>query len=70
MEENWKTGLLEDLCNLVVSVCAKFEGCAVKTVGGVWLLRVTGFFARRGLISNLGKWFILELTWNSLEYRS
>ena len=27
-----KIELLEDLCNLVDSVCAKFEGCAAKTV--------------------------------------
>ena len=31
------------LCNSVASVCAKFEGCAAKTVGGVGFLRVTGF---------------------------
>ena len=28
------------LCSLVVSVCAKFEDCAAKTVGGVGFLRV------------------------------
>ena len=37
-EGNSKIRLLEALCNLVVSVCAKFEECATKTVGGV------GFF--------------------------
>ena len=26
-----------------MSVCAKFEGCVSKTVGGVGFLRVTGF---------------------------
>ena len=26
-----------------MSVCAKFEGCAAKTVGGVGFLRLTGF---------------------------
>ena len=26
-----------------MSVCAKFEGCASKTVGAVGFLRVTGF---------------------------
>ena len=33
----WKSKirLLEAICNLVVSVCAKFEECATKTVGGV-----------------------------------
>ena len=42
-EANSKIRLLEALCNLVVSVCAKFEECAAKTVGGVGFLRVTGF---------------------------
>ena len=28
----------KDVHNLVVSVCAKFEGCAAKTVGGVGFL--------------------------------
>ena len=37
-EANSKIRLLESLRNLVVSVCVKFEECAVKTVGGV------GFF--------------------------
>ena len=32
--------LLGDFRDLVVSVCAKFKGCAAKTVG---FLRVTGF---------------------------
>ena len=37
-----KNRVLEDHCNLVVSVCAKFERIAAKTVG-VGFLRVTGF---------------------------
>ena len=43
MEKNSKIRLLKDLCSLVVSVPAKFEGCAAKNVGGVGFLRVTGF---------------------------
>ena len=52
-DRGWKSkiGLLEDLCNLVVSVCAKFEGCAAKTVGGVGFLRVTGF-SKKALLPN------------------
>ena len=42
-DANSNIRLLGDLHNWVVSVCAKFEGCAAKTVGGVGLLRVTGF---------------------------
>ena len=42
-EANSKFRILEDLCNLVASVCAKFEGCAAKTVGEVGFLRVTVF---------------------------
>ena len=39
-----KIRLLVDLCNLVVSNCAKSEGCAAKkTVGGAGFLRETGF---------------------------
>ena len=34
-----------DLHNLVVSVCAKFEGCAAKTVGEVGFLPKAHFFA-------------------------
>ena len=30
-----------------MSVCAKFEGCAEKTVGGVGLLRLTVFFKKK-----------------------
>ena len=41
-EANSKMRFLEDLCNLVVSVYAKYEGHAAKTVGGVGFLRVTG----------------------------
>ena len=37
-EANSKIRLLEVLCNLVVSVCAKFEECAAKTVRGVGFL--------------------------------
>ena len=37
-ESNSRIWLLEDLCNIVVSVCAKFEECAAKTVGGVGFL--------------------------------
>ena len=36
--------LLEAFCNLVVSVCAKLEGYAAKTVGGVGFL-AKAFFA-------------------------
>ena len=43
LEANSKIRLLEDLYNLVVSVCAKFEGCNAKSVGGVGFLRVTSF---------------------------
>ena len=39
-------GLLEDLCNSVVSICAKFEGCAAKPVERVGFLRVTVFFKK------------------------
>ena len=38
--------LLEDLSYLVVSVPAKFEGCAVKIVAGVGFFSVTGFFEK------------------------
>ena len=41
-EANLKIRLLEDLHNLVVSVCAKFEGCAAKTVG-VGFLKVKNY---------------------------
>ena len=30
--------LIKNECNLVLSVCAKFEECAAKTVGGVGFL--------------------------------
>ena len=40
---NSKIQLSEALCDLVVSVCAKFEGCAAKTVKEVRFFRVTGF---------------------------
>ena len=43
---NSKIGLLEDLSNLVVSIPAKFEGCAAKIVGGVGFFSVTGFFQK------------------------
>ena len=29
-----------------MSVCAKFEGCAAKTVGGIGFLKVTGFLKK------------------------
>ena len=35
--------LLEALCNLVLSVCAKYDGSDAKTVGGVAFLRVADF---------------------------
>ena len=38
-EANSKIRLQEDLYNLVFSFCAKFEGCAAKTVGGVGFAR-------------------------------
>ena len=41
-----KIQLLENLCILILSVYAKFEGCAANTVGGAGLLRVTGFFQK------------------------
>ena len=37
---NSKLLLLEDLCNLAVRACAKLEGSASKTVGGVGFLMV------------------------------
>ena len=47
---NSKIRLLEDICDLVVSVSAKFEGCAVKTVGGVGFLRVIDFEKKKTLL--------------------
>ena len=46
-EPNLNIGLLEDLCNLVVGVCAKFEGCAANTVGEVEFFKVTGFSKKK-----------------------
>ena len=40
-----KNLLPEALCNLFLSVCAKFERCAAKTVGGVGFLAKAYFFA-------------------------
>ena len=54
-KENSKIWLLEALCNLVVSVCAKFEGFAAKTVGGVGFLRVVGF-SKKAPLSNFASW--------------
>ena len=51
LKANSKIRLLEALCNLVVSICAKFEGCAAKIVGEVGFLRVTGF-SKKALLSN------------------
>ena len=34
-----------------MSVCAKFERCALKTLGGVGFLRVTGF-SKQSLLPN------------------
>ena len=39
----FKNSISEDLHNLVVSICAKFEGLSAKTVGEVGFLRVAGF---------------------------
>ena len=38
-----------------MSVWAKFEGCAAKTVGGVEFLRVTGF-SKKVLLPNFASW--------------
>ena len=46
LEGKFKNQLLEPLCNLVLSVCLKFEGCPAKTVG-VGFLRVTGFSKKK-----------------------
>ena len=43
---NSKIRLLEALSNLVVSVCANFEECAEKPVGGVGFLMKTYFSLR------------------------
>ena len=50
-EANLKIRLLEDLHHSVVSVCAEFEGCATKTVGGVGFLSVT-VFSKKALLPN------------------
>ena len=48
---NSKIRLLEALFNLVVSICAKFGGCAAKTEEGVGFLRVPGF-SKKSLLPN------------------
>ena len=50
-EANSKTRLLDDLCNLVVSVCAKLEGYAAKTLGGSRIFKDNGFF-KKALLPN------------------
>ena len=45
--------LLEDLFNLVVSVCAKFEGVPAKTIGGVGFLVKAYFCCRSAANSSL-----------------
>ena len=51
MEGKFKNPASRGPLNLVVSVCAKFEECAAKTVGGVGFLRVTGF-SKKALLPN------------------
>ena len=51
-----------------MTVCAKFEGCAAKTVGGVGFLRVTGF-SKKALLPNFASrlpvwWYRLQ-TWET-----
>ena len=47
-----------------MSVCAKFEGCAAKTVGGVGFWRVTGF-SKKAVLADFAsrvpiKWYRLQ----------
>ena len=53
-----------------MSVCAKFEGCAAKTVGVVGVLRVTGFSKKALLpnfVSGLPVWWYRLQTWRTWQ---
>ena len=64
-ETNSNIRLIEVLCNLVVSFCAKFVGCATKTVGEVGFLVKAYFFAITVLVNPCSRlpefWYWLEI---------